>query len=67
LKFKSETDYIIEEIEIYDIMGKPVYKNSTTNNINNYSEKISDFSIGVYMLKFRINNNWIMKKFIVKS
>jgi hypothetical protein len=65
LKFKSETDYTIDEIEIYDIMGKLVLSKKVNQNLDGYTIETSNFTHNVYILKMLINGNWISKKVII--
>jgi len=51
-------------IEIFDIQGKSLYKNSI--NINTKSIDISNFSKGIYFLKVRTNNEVKVEKIILE-
>jgi hypothetical protein len=65
LKFKSETDYTIDEIEIYDLMGKLVLSKKANQMLNGYTIETTNFTHNVYIIKMLINGNWISKKVII--
>ncbi len=58
-------DKIPEKLEIYDVLGKKIYENSTVNNSNTIN--IKPFANGVYFIKSIFENNIIeIKKLIIK-
>jgi hypothetical protein len=65
LKFKSETDETIDEIEIYDIMGKLVLSKKVNQILNGFTFETTNFTHNVYIIKMLINGNWISKKVII--
>lgn len=56
------TDYQIESIKIYSLLGQLIHSNANKNSID-----VSSLSNGVYMSKIKLDNNQtISKKFIKK-
>jgi len=55
--------FTIDNIMIYNTLGKTVYQSSSTNN----DVDISDLSNGIYLVKIESNTNSIIKKIIVQK
>lgn len=52
------------EFTIIDIFGKKVYQQTMTDQNENFSFNISDLAKGIYFLKMKNPNNFVVKKFI---
>lgn len=59
-KLYIETDKLVEDVTIYNVMGNVVGKTAGVQQ----SIDVSDLSEGVYFVKFRLNNGEVMKKFV---
>lgn len=58
------SDVAIEAIEMYNVLGKKVHQVKTNSNTLNLD--VSTFAKGLYILKFNVNNETVIKKLIVK-
>ncbi|MDT3738786.1 MAG: T9SS type A sorting domain-containing protein [Candidatus Kapabacteria bacterium] len=65
LKFFSNADYQIDEIEIYDLSGKLILSEKINQTLNGYSLRTNNFTSGVYIVKMYINGIWFSKKVII--
>lgn len=63
-KISLEINKPIESIEIYDILGKSIYKSNSVSEIENYSSTLKS---GVYLLKIMTKNGEAVTKKLVKS
>ena len=54
----------IENVEIYNLLGKKVYTHKTSNQ-QNTEINISNLSKGMYLVKVKVNNFIISKKLVV--
>lgn len=63
-KISIEINKPIEYIEIYDILGKSIYKSNSVSEIENYSSTLKS---GVYLLKIMTKNGEAVTKKLVKS
>ena len=54
----------IESIEIYDILGKSIYKSSSVSEVENYSSTLKS---GVYLLKITTKDRNALTKKLIKS
>ena len=64
LKFFSQENYSLDEIEIYDLSGKLLSKFKVEKDLNGYSVETSIITNGVYIVNCRVNGLWISKKVI---
>ncbi len=62
LKFFTQENYLLDEIEIYDLSGKLMFNGRINQAINGYSKGINNYTHGVYIIKMLVNNKWISKK-----
>ena len=58
--------YVIELIEVYDILGQVVYSKPIRNKQNVYRLSLNNNSAGVYFLKVRFKDGTMIAKKIVK-
>jgi hypothetical protein len=63
LSLRSKYDYNLTALEIYDLSGRLITNDLVNSQINNYKMRLSGFSAGVYIVKMKINGNWVSKKF----
>jgi len=63
-KVSIKSDKLITGIKIYSMSGYIVYE--TNNNLTSLDIDISEYTSGVYILEYEINNNLFLKK-IVKN
>jgi len=54
----------IELISIYNITGKIIFEEKNSNN--DYNINTSIFKNGIYLIKIKLNNKTLIKRFIVK-
>jgi serine protease AprX len=64
LNFDIKNNVQLSTVNIHDISGKEVYRN--TNALNTSTINISDLSSGVYFVTFKSDKNSVTKKFIKK-
>jgi hypothetical protein len=63
LSLSSKYDYNLTALEIYDLSGRLITNDIVNSQISNYKLRLSGFSAGVYIVKMKINGNWVSKKF----
>ncbi|MBL86131.1 MAG: hypothetical protein CMO82_05660 [Winogradskyella sp.] len=63
-KISIKINKAIESIEIYDILGKSIYKSSSVSELENYSSTLKS---GVYLLKITTKDGNTMTKKLIKS
>lgn len=61
---KMDDEIEIENVEIYNLLGKKVYTHKTSNQ-QNTEINISNLSKGMYVVKVKVNNFIISKKLVV--
>ncbi|MBG7612061.1 T9SS type A sorting domain-containing protein [Polaribacter sp. BAL334] len=61
---KMDDEIEIENVEIYNLLGKKVYTHKTSNQ-QNTEINISNLSKGMYLVKVKVNNFIISKKLVV--
>jgi len=62
---KMDDEIEIENVEIYNLLGKKVYTHKTSNQ-QNTEINISNLSKGMYVVKVKVNNFIISKKLIIQ-
>ena len=64
LKFYSQENYYLDELEIYDLSGKLLSKFKVEKELNGYTIETSIITKGVYIVNCRVNGLWFSKKVI---
>jgi hypothetical protein len=65
LKFFTQEDYQIENIEIYDLTGNLVMSNNVNQAASDLVIDLMNYTHGVYIIKLYINKMWISRKVII--